>query len=66
MKAIELVKVLSKLGYVVHHQKGSHLHLRSSYYPTLTVPNHNPIARGTLRAIIREIGISVEAFLELL
>jgi len=31
----------------------------------LTVPNHNEISRGTLRAIIREAGLTPEEFIEL-
>jgi hypothetical protein len=30
------------------------------------VPNHNPIPPGTLRSIIRDLGLSVDEFAELL
>ncbi|MHB8639821.1 MAG: type II toxin-antitoxin system HicA family toxin [Candidatus Acidiferrales bacterium] len=32
----------------------------------LTIPNHNEIAKGTLRAILQQAGLSIEEFLELL
>ncbi len=32
----------------------------------IIVPNHSEIAKGTLRAIIRDIELSVEEFIELL
>lgn len=32
----------------------------------LTVPAHDPVKRGTLRRIIRDAGLTVEEFLELL
>lgn len=32
----------------------------------LTVPNHRELARGTLRALIREAGLTKEQFTELL
>jgi predicted RNA binding protein YcfA (HicA-like mRNA interferase family) len=62
----ELVKVLTKIGYYVRDQKGSHIHLRHSIRRPLTVPSHKSIARGTLRAIIRDADLTVEEFLDLL
>jgi predicted RNA binding protein YcfA (HicA-like mRNA interferase family) len=44
----KLVKVLTKLGYYVRDQKGSHIHLRHPIRKPLTVPAHKIIARGTL------------------
>jgi predicted RNA binding protein YcfA (HicA-like mRNA interferase family) len=32
----------------------------------LTIPDHKEIAKGTLRAILRQAGISVEELLQLL
>jgi predicted RNA binding protein YcfA (HicA-like mRNA interferase family) len=32
----------------------------------LTVPNHKELAKGTLRAIVREAGLTVEEFVGLL
>jgi predicted RNA binding protein YcfA (HicA-like mRNA interferase family) len=64
----ELVKALSKIGYEVDHQTGSHIILRQKNPPhrRLVVPNHKEIAKGTLRAIIREAGLTVEEFVGLL
>jgi len=61
-------KMLEKKGYLIDHQTGSHLILRNknSPYRRLTVPNHKEIAKGTLRSIIRQAGISVEEFIQLL
>ena len=30
---------------------------------TLSVPNHNPVAKGTLRVIISSAGLTVDEFL---
>jgi len=62
------VKALGKLGYTVDHQTGSHVILRQSDSPhrRLTVPDHKELARGTLRAIIREAGITTDQFRALL
>jgi len=64
----KVVKVLVKSGYKVDHQTGSHIILRQKEEPhrRLTVPNHRIIAKGTLRAIIRQAGLTREEFLALL
>jgi len=68
VSGLEIVKALSKIGYEVDYQTGSHIILRQNRYPyrRMTVPNHREIAKGTLRAIIRQTGLSAEEFLELL
>jgi predicted RNA binding protein YcfA (HicA-like mRNA interferase family) len=35
-------------------------------YRRLTIPNHKEIAKGTLRAILRQAGLSIEEFVDLL
>ena len=64
----ELVKVFTKIGYEVDHQTGSHIILRHKDPPhrRLTIPNHKEIAKGTLRAIIRQAGLTREEFFALL
>ena len=64
----ELCRILKKIGYKIDRQSGSHMILRNINPPhrRLTVPNHKEIAKGTLRKIIRESGLSVEVFRELL
>jgi len=64
----KLCKILEKRGYFVDHQTGSHIVLRNADPPfrRLTVPNHKEIARGTLRAILHQAGLSIEEFRELL
>ena len=63
-----LCKALEKIGYQVDHQTGSHIILRNEHppYRRLTVPKHKEIAKGTLRAIIRQAGINVEELENLL
>jgi len=62
----KLIKALTKIGYYVRDQRGSHIHLRHPYKNPLTIPNHKEIAKGTLRAILRVADIPVEELLELL
>lgn len=60
------VRALSRVGYVLVGQKGSHARLQCEGRTSLTVPMHSELDRGTLRSIIRDSGLSVEEFLELL
>lgn len=59
---------MNKLGYEFDRQNGSHMILRQSTAPfrRLTVPDHREVAKGTLRAIIREAGLTVDEFTALL
>ena len=68
LSAKETIRALSKIGYEIDHQKGSHIILRNIEppYRRLTIPNHPIIAKGTLRAIIRQSGLTLEEFLKLL
>ena len=36
----DVIKALSKIGYYVRDQKGSHVHLRHPYRKPLTLPDH--------------------------
>lgn len=64
----DVIRALKQIGYEQDHQRGSHIVLRMTQPPhrRLTVPAHNPIAKGTLRAIIREAGLTVDEFVALL
>jgi predicted RNA binding protein YcfA (HicA-like mRNA interferase family) len=52
-----LAKALSKLGYVVDRQTGSHIRLTTQENGEhhITIPNHSPIKIGTLSAILRDV-----------
>ena len=64
----EVVKALGKVGFHFDRQRGSHIVLRQVTPPhrRLTVPDHGEVAKGTLRAIIRQAGLTVEEFRNLL
>lgn len=64
----ELCKALARIRYEIDHQTGSHIILRKQDPPhrRLTVPNHKEIAKGTLRALLRQAGLTNEELLELL
>jgi predicted RNA binding protein YcfA (HicA-like mRNA interferase family) len=64
----DAVRAFAKLGYAQDHQTGSHIILRQENPPhrRLTVPNHKQLAKGTLRALIRQAGLGIDAFRALL
>ena len=62
----DAIKAFGRIGYAFDHQTGSHIILRHSSGRRLTVPNHRELAKGTPRALIREAGLTVDQFKELL
>ncbi|MBI4256938.1 type II toxin-antitoxin system HicA family toxin [Candidatus Uhrbacteria bacterium] len=69
LKPQEVVRVFERLGYIRHRQTGSHLILAhpDNHVHHPVIPLHNKdLKRGTLRAIIRQSGMTVDEFLKLL
>lgn len=66
-KAKNVVKALSKLGFVARHTKGAHVFLKHSDGRTTTVPMHprEEIDRRLLRKIAADIGMRPEEFMYL-
>ncbi len=63
----DCIKVLEKSGFYTVRQKGSHIVIRKTEpFYQLVVPDHKELDSGTLRAIIRQSGMSVEEFTKLL
>jgi predicted RNA binding protein YcfA (HicA-like mRNA interferase family) len=64
----EVIKALRKVGYEQDRQKGSHVVLRQTAEPhrRVVVPDHKEVAKGTLRAIIKQVGLTVDEFKSLL
>ena len=62
----DCIRALERGGYQQARQKGSHVRCRHPDRPPVTVPLHDQLDRGTLRAIIRDAGFTVEEFLDLL
>ncbi len=69
----KLIKVLSRLGYEIIRQRGSHVRLRKSTAAgdhNITVPLHDELAKGTISDILSEVSIrnsvSKDALIEML
>lgn len=59
----ECIRTLRLAGFEVVRQHGSHIILRrTDPFAQVVVPNHSELDRGTLRAIIRQAGLTVEQF----
>jgi len=60
-------KAFEKAGWVAIGQVGSHLVLvKEGVRVNLSIPQHKELSIGTLRALIRAAGLSVDEFLALL
>ncbi|PKO20309.1 MAG: hypothetical protein CVU38_20815 [Chloroflexi bacterium HGW-Chloroflexi-1] len=63
----ECIKALERAGFYIRRQEGSHIILRcDDPFGQVVVPDHRELDRGTLRAIIRMSGLSVDEFTRLL
>ena len=68
VKAKKLIKILNKLGFLKHHQVGSHAQFKHSDGRRITIPMHpgKDISRKTLKGILLDLKISTEEFVKLL
>jgi len=65
----EAIKALTKVGYKVVRQKGSHVRLRDIHNPNhkpITIPLHKEIKPGLLKKILKDANLTVEEFMNLL
>jgi predicted RNA binding protein YcfA (HicA-like mRNA interferase family) len=59
----EAVSVFERAGFEVRRQRGSHVIMtKPGRVETLSIPDHRELQAGTLRALIRKAGLSVEQF----
>ena len=67
LKAREVIRALERAGFVVVRSSGSHHRLVHRADPTrqTTVPVHKgkDLSHGTLRAIIRQAGFTIDEFI---
>jgi predicted RNA binding protein YcfA (HicA-like mRNA interferase family) len=69
LKAKEIIRALERAGFFIHHTVGSHAQLKHPAKQNfrVTVPQHSGDVPPTiLRSILKQAGLSVEEFLDLL
>ncbi|HEX73778.1 MAG TPA: addiction module toxin, HicA family [Dehalococcoidia bacterium] len=61
----QCISALERIGYRVARTRGSHVRMRCPGRRPVTVPKHNKLDRGTMRAILRTADISIDEFIQL-
>jgi predicted RNA binding protein YcfA (HicA-like mRNA interferase family) len=62
----QVVKALRRTGFVVDHQRGSHLFLHNlEKNISVVVPLHKELKKGTLHSILKKAGLTLSQFKEL-
>lgn len=67
-KGREIVRALEKRGFVIDRTRGSHVFLKHPDGRATTVPVHSgeTLGPGLLRAILRDVEMSVDELIDLL
>ncbi len=63
------IKAFLNAGFVKVRQRGSHVRLEKiegNDIIKLTVPLHNPMKKGTLSRLIKDAGLTIDEFVNLL
>jgi predicted RNA binding protein YcfA (HicA-like mRNA interferase family) len=61
----KVIHGLVRLGFVIVRQRGSHVFLQRGT-DTTVVPLHDPLKKGTLKAILKQSNVTLDEFLEAL
>jgi predicted RNA binding protein YcfA (HicA-like mRNA interferase family) len=68
LKPTEIIRVLESFGFCFKSQKGSHAKYVKigDDYKTMTViiPMHDEVQKGTLQSILRQAGLTIDAFMD--
>ncbi|MBU1298668.1 MAG: type II toxin-antitoxin system HicA family toxin [Bacteroidetes bacterium] len=63
----EVVRALRRIGYIVDHQRGSHIFMYNlEKNKSVIVPQHREIKIGTLHNIIKKVGITIDELKDLI
>lgn len=63
----DAIRAFERAGWRKDRQRGSHVTLTRENSPVvLTVPLHDTLGRGLLRALVRKAGLTVDEFADLL
>ena len=57
----DIVRALRRMGFIVDHQRGSHIFLHNlDRNISVVVPNHKEVRKGTLNNILKKAGLTVD------
>ena len=60
----EAVRACQQFGWECARQRASHIVLvKAGSIASLSVPDHREVAKGTLRSLVRDAGLTVEQFI---
>ena len=60
----KVVKVFESFCWQQARQRGSHIIMvKEGHMATLSIPDHDEVAKGTLRSLIRSAGLSIDEFI---
>jgi len=63
----QIVKALRRTGFIVDHQRGSHIFLHNlEKNISVVVPAHREIKKGTLNNILKKAGLTIDELKKLL
>jgi predicted RNA binding protein YcfA (HicA-like mRNA interferase family) len=65
LSGAEVVRALEALGFVVARQRGSHIVMRRGATGCV-VPSHRELKTGTLVGVLKQAGVTQEAFIDAL
>jgi predicted RNA binding protein YcfA (HicA-like mRNA interferase family) len=70
LRAREIIRIFLSIDFYIHHQTGSHVHLRhyKKFHLRITIPRHDKfdIPPFVLNNILKQAGMTKEEFLKLL
>jgi len=57
----DLIKALRRIGFIIDHQRGSHIFLHNiEKNLSVIVPNHKELKKGTLMNILKKVNLTIE------
>ncbi|MGC8977656.1 MAG: type II toxin-antitoxin system HicA family toxin [Candidatus Ratteibacteria bacterium] len=63
----EVVKALRRIGFIIDHQKGSHVFMHNlEKNISVVIPLHKELKKGTLNNILKKAGITLEELKKLI
>ena len=62
---LDAIRALEKAGFMIARQ-GKHVVMRNDEGRILTIPRHNPVNAFTLGGLVRDAGLTIEEFKDLL